>query len=105
MAERFDFEYASLDNYDLRVLDEYSQLIIQTTSVGMNSDLSSSKENDPLYYYKFRGDEMLFDIIYTPATTPVMRRAAAAGCKVCNGYKMLEYQAYEQFKLFTGEDY
>ena len=105
MAERFDFEYASIDNYDLRVLDEYSQLIIQTTSVGMNSDLSSSKENDPLYYYKFRGDEMLFDIIYTPATTPVMRRAAAAGCKVCNGYKMLEYQAYEQFKLFTGEDY
>lgn len=105
MAERFDFEYSSLDAHAVETLDEYSQLIIQTTSVGMNSDAPSSKENDPIYFYKFRGNEMIFDIIYTPAVTPVMKRAAASGCKVCNGYKMLEYQAYEQFKLFTGEDY
>jgi len=105
MAERYDFEYASLDPYSIEILDEYSQLIIQTTSVGMNKDGPSTKENDPIYFYKFRGNEMIFDIVYTPAVTPIMKRAAAAGCKVCNGYKMLEYQAYEQFKLFTGTDY
>ena len=48
---------------------------------------------------------MLFDLIYTPKVTPVMKRANKAGCKTCNGYKMLEYQAYEQFKLFTGVDF
>ena len=47
---------------------------------------------------------MIFDIIYTPAVTPIMKRASLSGCKTCNGYKMLEYQAYEQFKLFTGRD-
>ena len=71
----------------------------------MNSEGISTPENDPLYFYDFRGNELLFDIIYVPSVTPVMKRAAIAGCKTCNGYKMLEYQAYEQFKLFTGLDY
>ena len=105
LAERYNFEAAALTADSVEMLDEYSSLIIQTTSVGMNSEGPSSSENDPLYFYKFRGNEMVFDIIYTPAATPIMRRASSAGCKVCNGYKMLEYQAYEQFKLFTGEDY
>ncbi len=48
---------------------------------------------------------MLFDIIYVPEVTPVMERAARAGCKVCNGYSMLKYQGYEQFELFTGVQY
>ena len=71
----------------------------------MNSEGPSNAENDPIYFYDFRGNELLFDIVYEPSTTPVMKRAALAGCKVCNGYKMLEYQAYEQFKLFTGLEY
>ena len=104
LAERYGFEYCQLDAHCARVLDEYSSLIIQTTSVGMNSQGSSTEENDPLYFYDFRGDEMIFDIIYTPSITPIMKRASLSGCKTCNGYKMLEYQAYEQFKLFTGRD-
>ena len=104
LAEKYGFSYCQLDSRAASKIDEYSTLIIQTTSVGMNSDGPSTKENDPLYFYDFRGNEMIFDIIYTPEVTPIMRRAAAAGCRTCNGYKMLEYQAYEQFKLFTGKD-
>ena len=105
LAEKYGFTYCQLDKNCAAKLDEYSTLIIQTTSVGMNGEGASSPENDPLYFYEFRGTEMLFDIIYVPPVTPVMKRAALAGCKTCNGYKMLEYQAYEQFKLFTGKDY
>ncbi|EID86110.1 Shikimate 5-dehydrogenase [Treponema sp. JC4] len=105
LAEKYDFMAAKLDETSAMILDEYSSLIIQTTSVGMNAEGPISPENDPIYFYKFRGTEKVFDIVYVPASTPVMRRASAAGCKVCNGYKMLEYQAYEQFKLFTGVDY
>ena len=103
LAEKYGFSYYQLDSHSAAKIDEYS--IVQTTSVGMNSEDPSTKENDPLYFYEFRGNEMLFDIIYTPTVTPIMKRAAAAGCKTCNGYKMLEYQAYEQFKLFTGLKY
>ena len=86
-------------------LAKYSDIIIQTTSVGMNSTEASNQENDPLYFYEFTGREKVFDIIYVPAVTPMMARAAKAGCKVCNGYDMLRYQGYEQFRIFTDNDY
>ncbi len=105
LAEKYGYQYCVLNEAAAPVLDEYSTLIIQTTSVGMTSDNPNPESVDPISFYKFRGDELLFDIVYKPAITPVMRRASLAGCRVCNGYKMLEYQAYEQYKLFTGFDY
>jgi 3-dehydroquinate dehydratase/shikimate dehydrogenase len=70
----------------------------------MNSDGTVSKKNDPLYFYEFTGKEMLFDFVYTPSITPIMKRASLAGCKVCNGLKMLEYQTKMQFDIFTGKN-
>ena len=105
LAEKYGYSYCQLDQFCVEKLDEYSTLIVQTTSVGTNSDGKSTEENDPIYFYNFRGNELLFDIVDTPAISPVMKRASLAGCRTCNGYKMLEYQAYEQFKLFTGKEY
>ena len=105
IAEKYGYSYCQLDPFCVEKLDEYSTLIIQTTSLGTNAEGNSTEENDPIYFYNFRGNELLFDIVYTPAITPVMKRASLAGCRTCNGYRMLEYQAYEQFKLFTGKEY
>lgn len=105
LAEKYGFAYCELSPDNIEILDEYSSLIIQTTLVGMNEDGISSEKNDPIYFYKFRGNEMLFDIVYEPSLTPILRRASSAGCTITNGYKMLEYQGYSQFKLFTGQDY
>ena len=87
------------------MLDKYCDVIIQTTSKGMGASLPATEENDPLYFYDFKGTESVYDIVYHPEVTPIMHRAAAAGCKVSNGYSMLQYQAYRQFKYFTGVDY
>ena len=105
LAEKYGFDCAQLDPESLEKLERYSEIIIQTTSIGMNSSKSSCSENDPIYFYQFTGMEKLFDIVYVPEITPVMMRAAEAGCRVCNGMKMLKYQGYKQFKLFTGVDY
>ena len=101
IAEKYDFKYYQLDASCTPILNDYTEVIIQTTSIGMNSDGTISKKNDPLYFYEFTGKEMLFDFVYNPDITPIMKRAILAGCKVCNGYKMLEYQAQMQFDLFT----
>ena len=105
LAERFGFEYASLTESSAAILDRYSDLIIQTTNVGMHSTEPSNKENNPIWFYKFRGTEKLMDIIYDPEETPVMKKAKDAGCSVCNGFPMLRYQGEKQFKFFTGIDY
>jgi 3-dehydroquinate dehydratase/shikimate dehydrogenase len=105
VADMFGFEYAMLSVDAIPLIEKYSDIVIQTTSVGMNSTEPSNSQNNPLYFYRRTGNEILFDIIYTPKVTPIMERAMAAGCKVCNGETMLKYQGYEQFKIFTGVDY
>ncbi len=105
LADKYGFKAASLTIDSLSVLKKYNDIIIQTTSKGMNSTLPSTAENDPLYFYEFTGKEMLYDIVYVPEITPVMAHAVAAGCRVSNGYSMLKYQGFEQFELFTGIKY
>jgi len=105
LADRYGFKYAPLSSDSVNMLHKYSDIIIQTTSKGMNAALPFTEDNDPLYFYDFTGHEMLFDIVYVPERTPVMEHALEAGCKVCNGFNMLKYQGYIQFELFTGEKY
>lgn len=105
LAKKFDCEYAGLDESVLPKLKEYSEIIVQTTSKGMNSAEPANADNDPIFFYDFDGHEQIYDIVYVPEVTPVMGRAAAAGCRVCNGFDMLRYQGYEQFDLFTGVKY
>ena len=105
LAQKYGFEYALLDSSSAELLKKYGDIIIQTTSKGMGENGISNADNDPIYFYDFSGKECLFDIIYHPALTPVMRRASSCGCRVINGYDMLRYQGIEQFELFTGQKF
>jgi len=98
---RYNFKWALLNPINIKQLSAYSGLIIQTTNVGMEPDV----EADPLTFYTFTGKEKIFELIYRPEKTALLKRAEEAGCQTCNGYKMLEYQAHHQFKAFTGTDY
>ena len=71
-----------------------ADVIVQTTSVGLNSD------DDALKGYTFTGREALFDLVYHPETTTAMARCLAAGGRAQNGYTMLVYQAEEQRRLY-----
>ncbi|MBQ7158083.1 MAG: type I 3-dehydroquinate dehydratase [Treponema sp.] len=100
IAEQYGFTYATLGPESLEKIHEYSDIIVQTTSKGMGAVTEPNQDNDPLYFYDFDGTEMLYDIIYAPEVTPVMKRASVAGCKVHNGLTMLQYQGDEQFALY-----
>ena len=106
IANLYGFRFASfgVGAYDL--LEEYSEIIIQTTPIGMGWDATVDKTGgDPLEFYTFSGKEKIYDIIYYPEKTPLLERAEKSGCKISNGRSMLEYQAHEQFKIFTGVPY
>lgn len=105
LAEKYGFKWVAFNTEMFTQLPKYSDLIIQTTSKGMGSKDVSGRDNDPLYFYNFSGKEALYDIIYMPEVTPVMARAAQAGCRTAGGFSMLQHQGYEQFLLFTGEAY
>lgn len=56
---------------------------------------------DPIPDYVFTGRELVYDLGYVPAVTPLMARAAAAGCRVENGFSMLQAQAREQRRIWS----
>ncbi|MCX7025155.1 MAG: type I 3-dehydroquinate dehydratase [Spirochaetes bacterium] len=101
LAERFGFEWAGQNERAVEMLGRYSDLIVQTTSMGMNGGVPG----DPLELYEFTGREAVYDLIYNPRETPFLARAREAGCRCANGIGMLREQAAEQFELFTGTAY
>ena len=55
---------------------------------------------DPIPDYVFDGSELVYDLGYVPETTPLMKRAAEAGCRVENGFGMLQAQACGQRRIW-----
>jgi shikimate 5-dehydrogenase len=47
------------------------------------------------------GCRLVFDMIYRPLETVLLRDAAAAGCQTLNGLDMFVRQAAMQFELWT----
>jgi 3-dehydroquinate dehydratase/shikimate dehydrogenase len=62
-------------------------------------------EADPLELYEFSGHEVVMDLIYKPEITLFLQRAAAAGCRILNGYDMLIKQAQLQYGHFLGHEF
>jgi 3-dehydroquinate dehydratase/shikimate dehydrogenase len=101
LAVRYNFEYGSLDPESLKCIKKYSDIIVQTTSVGMEPDIDS----DPLRDYELTGKEVVMDIIYKPERTALLKRAAASGCRILNGSEMLLRQAKLQYQYFFDKKY
>jgi len=100
LAQRYGFAYGPCTEHSTDLVADHADVIVQATSLGMEGE----RQGDPLDWYDFSGREAVFDIIYRPERSILLERAAAAGCKVMNGWKMLRYQSAAQFKLWTGRE-
>jgi 3-dehydroquinate dehydratase/shikimate dehydrogenase len=87
---------ASLHVDSLSMIKEFSDLLVQTTSVGMEPDV----ESNPLEFYQFKGHELAYDIIYTPEKTKFLQAAKECGARIISGKDMFIKQAEEQSRLF-----
>lgn len=78
-----------------------SDILVNTTSVGMGKNSSESLVNDTSC---LTPSLVVVDIIYNPKETRLLADARVKGCQTINGLGMLIYQAAEAFKLWTGQD-
>lgn len=79
-----------------------SSIYIDGTGVGMKPLEDESLITDPDV---IREDLVVFDVVYSPAETKLLKFAKENGAKqTINGLGMMLYQGAEAFKLFTGED-
>ncbi|MEK7795627.1 MAG: shikimate dehydrogenase [Candidatus Hydrogenedentota bacterium] len=76
-------------------------VIVNGTPVGMTP---KSVQQSPIPSQLLRPDHVVFDMVYKPNETRLIREAKAAGCQVVYGIEMLIEQAALQFKRWTGLD-
>lgn len=74
-------------------------LIVNATSLGLRPE-----DELPLDGAKFplRKAAAVYDMIYRPAETPLLKAAKAAGCRVTNGLGMLLHQGVAALELWSG---
>ena len=77
-------------------MQAFDNLIVQTTHVGMGSLIADT----PLPDYPFTGREVVYDLIYNPSQTVLLRHAKSAGCTIINGDAMFHRQAQLQSRYF-----
>jgi shikimate dehydrogenase len=75
------------------------ELVLNATSLGLRPG-----EPSPLDERQFclRRAAAVYDMIYRPAETELLRSARAAGCRAANGLGMLLYQGAKALELWTG---
>jgi shikimate dehydrogenase len=80
--------------------DQSVDLTVNATSLGL-------KESDalPLETMRFGLSRCgaVYDMIYRPAETPLLKAAKAAGCRVANGIGMLLYQGAAALEIWSGK--
>ncbi len=75
------------------------QLIINTTPVGTFPNVA---EMPPVPSNLFKQGMYVYDLVYNPAETLLLREAKSHGCTVKNGLSMLELQAEANWEIWQG---
>jgi len=75
-----------------------ADILLNTTSVGMHPNVDAS----PVPAAALRRGMVVFDAIYNPPATKLLREAEAAGCEAVSGIAWFVNQAALQFELWTG---
>jgi len=95
LADRFGCAWAGWDAFG----SLHPELVVNATPVGMHPDT-----NSPLGQDQLGAGMTVFDLVYTPAETPLLKAARRKGCRTIPGTEMFIGQAREQFRLFFGID-
>lgn len=73
------------------------ELLVNTTPLGMNPNIETCA-----WDWGFPPRAFVYDLVYNPPETLLMKRARAAGLQASNGLGMLIEQAALAFELWTG---
>jgi shikimate dehydrogenase len=89
----------------IRLEDEEFEDYIRDCDILINATPCGMHENDPLLINPnwLYSNQVVYDIIYTPPQTTLLKIAKEKGCKTQNGISMLVHQGALSFELWTGK--
>src|SRR5262249_32913234 len=78
----------------------HAEIVVNGTPVGMHPNLDES----PLHPSFLRPGLIVFDLVYNPEQTLLVKEARNRGCLVVPGVDFFVRQAAQQFRLFTRQE-
>jgi len=90
----------NLDTFSINGVSSEIQLIVNTTPLGMAPNVDASPWPDGSAFPK---RALIYDLVYNPPETALIRSAKAAGLFTTNGLGMLVEQAALAFERWTGQ--
>jgi shikimate dehydrogenase len=80
--------------------DHSVELVLNATSLGLKSGDSLPLDEAA---FPLRNAEAIYDMIYRPAETGLLKAGRAAGCSVANGLGMLLHQGTRALEIWSGK--
>ena len=77
-----------------------ADLIVNCTTIGMAH--TANEGSSPLQPQQIPPSALVYDLVYNPVETPLIRAAARAGAATLGGIHMLVYQGAASFELWLG---
>ena len=93
-------EAVPMDQDGLGRVNPDVDLIVNATSLGMSH--GDGARATPLRAEQISANSLVYDMVYTPAETPLMVEARKAGARSMGGLWMLVFQGAASFELWTG---
>ena len=90
-----------LDQAALSQVCANADLIVNATPMGMRG--GPAEDESPLRSALIPQSALVYDMVYTPAVTHLMKEAVLAGAQTLGGLAMLVYQGAASFELWTGK--
>ena len=102
LAQEFDGKRGKVVSARLEKLcDSCCEIFINTTSLGMHPNVDASAFGDRIP--ELSDKTLVFDTVYNPMETKLLKQAKAAGAKTVGGAEMFVRQAVRQFQAWTGQ--
>jgi shikimate dehydrogenase len=79
-----------------------ADLLVNCTPLGTSGTRDADRSPVPIEV--IRPNMLVYDLVYRPAETPLLRDAASRGARVLGGLPMLICQGAASFKIWTGRD-
>ncbi|NQU18708.1 shikimate dehydrogenase [bacterium] len=90
---------------DVRFVDTIEKLDILSKDILINATPVGMKETDPCLIKEemLHKNLLVYDVIYNPLETKLLKLAKKVGAKTCSGLGMLLHQGKRSFEIWTGK--
>ena len=95
-----EFKVYQIQN--IRSLAE-SAIIVNATPIGMKGFMANEMPLEPKDFRDLKQDTVVYDIVYNPIKTVLLKEAERNGLRTIEGLDMLIYQAQRAIEIWTGK--